>query len=192
MEATSFPTSFDVSTLNAVSNPRGFKMTDSATGGRFGSSVSGAGDVNRDGFADLIVGAIGENSYQGASYVVFGQAASFPANFNVSTLSAVSNPRGFKIIDSALHGDFGSSVSGAEDVNRDGFADLIVGAYGENSSNGASYVVFGGVIANGTSSSLNAASKPNNPYGFFSSSTLQATPEPLTEFNRSTRLRGGR
>ena len=36
-------------------------------------SVSGAGDINGDGVADLIIGAYGANSYAGASYVVFGK-----------------------------------------------------------------------------------------------------------------------
>ena len=127
--------------------------------------------------------------------MVFGQAASFPNSFDVSILSASSNPRGFKMTDSFASGfsiHFGYSVSGAGDVNADGFADLIAGAYGENSNKGASYVVFGSEMANGTTNSLSTQSKAKNHYGFFSSATSPAMPEPLTEFNRSTRLRGGR
>ena len=81
----------------------------------FGLSVSGAGDVNGDGFADLIVGAAndGNNGFSsGSARVLSGVDGSVLYNFDG---------------DSALD-QFGSAVSGAGDVNGDGFADLIVGA----------------------------------------------------------------
>ena len=110
-----------------------------------GRSVSGAGDVNGDGLADLIVGAPnadpGGDISAGESYVVFGKASSEPVDL------AALGAGGFRIdgIDSF---DFsGFSVSGAGDVNGDGLADLIVGAYGAarggDSLVGESYVVFG-------------------------------------------------
>ena len=44
-------------------------------GDRAGRSVSGAGDVNGDGFEDLIIGApAAGNQYEGASYIVFGSS----------------------------------------------------------------------------------------------------------------------
>ena len=96
---------------------------------RSGRSVASAGDVNGDGFADLIVGAKGAdphgNSASGASYVVFGQASGFAANIDLSSLDGTT---GFKLSGAAA-GDFsGVSVASAGDVNGDGFADLIVGA----------------------------------------------------------------
>jgi hypothetical protein len=110
-----------------------------------GRSVSGAGDVNGDGLADLIVGADGADpggdGYGGESYVVFGKAGSAPVEL------ANLGSGGFRIngIDAFEHS--GRSVSGAGDVNGDGLADLIVGAYGADAGGlfraGESYVVFG-------------------------------------------------
>ena len=104
-----------------------------------GTSVSGAGDVNGDGFADLIVGA--PNYGVGNSYVVFGRTDT--AAVDLSPLAP--NSGGF-IITGVSPGDRGgNSVSAAGDVNGDGLADLIVGASGIDSS----YVVFGKADAAG-------------------------------------------
>jgi hypothetical protein len=112
-----------------------------------GISVSGAGDVNGDGSADLIVGAIGGdpggNSAAGESYVVFGKATGTAVE-----LSAVAAGTGGFVMNGIDADDYsGVSVSGAGDVNGDGFADVIVGAsratLGGDSRAGKSYVVFG-------------------------------------------------
>ena len=100
----------------------------------FGVSVSGAGDVNGDGFADLIVGAATDfdnGSDSGSARVFSGVNGAVLYNFDG---------------DSA--GDrFGTSVSGAGDVNDDGFDDLIVGAPNDdnNGSRSGSARVFSGV-----------------------------------------------
>lgn len=108
-----------------------------AAGDAFGVSVASAGDVNRDGFADVIVGAY-ENDARGANagraYIYFGGPSM--------------DDKPDVVLTGEMPGDaFGYAVAGAGDVNRDGFADVIVGAY-ENSTRGAgagrAYVYYGG------------------------------------------------
>jgi hypothetical protein len=81
--------------------------------GRFGRAVAGAGDVNQDGIADLIVGAPGEQR----AYVFSGRDASL--------LFELVSPN-------QAPEEFGQSVAGAGDVNRDGVPDLLVGDRGDD------------------------------------------------------------
>ncbi|MEW5847328.1 MAG: FG-GAP-like repeat-containing protein [Myxococcota bacterium] len=78
---------------------------------RLGTALSGAGDVNGDGYADLVVGAPGEES--GRAYVQLGGATGVDA-------------RGWMLEGAPEELGFGMNVSGAGDVNADGFADVVV------------------------------------------------------------------
>jgi len=119
-----------------------------------GDSVSGAGDVNGDGIADLIVGApfAGPEGHEhvGETYVVFGSRQGFPAVLPLTSLFPAhggDGTHGFVVIGVDEHDHSGGSASGVGDVNGDGIDDLIVGASGADpggrDSAGESYVVFG-------------------------------------------------
>ena len=161
----------------------GFVIKGVDVGDRSGYSVSGAGDINGDGLDDLIIGARDADqngtTNSGASYLVFGKR-----DGNAIELSDVElGFDGFLINEVNLGDQSGHSVSGAGDVNGDGFDDLIVGAIGtdsnSNSNSGASYLIFGGlgvsnsaIVYDGTSDTLTGDSTGNQLIGGASDDTL--------------------
>jgi Ca2+-binding RTX toxin-like protein len=124
----------------------GFKIVGDAAGDA-AATIAGAGDVNNDGFDDIIVGAPGAASgagaNSGAAYVIFGKAS----GFGTIDLGALAAADGFKIQGHGPNDILGSSVASAGDINNDGFDDIVVGA-----PNGAgnAYVIFGKASGFGT------------------------------------------
>jgi len=132
--------------LSSLDGANGFVMNGIDINDSSGRSVSTAGDVNGDGFDDLVVGAkeaAPNGSSSGESYVVFGSGLSFPASLDLSSLDGTN---GFVINGISDNDLSGYSVSVAGDVNGDGFDDFVIGARGaapNGNNSGASYVVFG-------------------------------------------------
>ncbi|MEO8376463.1 MAG: VCBS repeat-containing protein [Candidatus Sumerlaeota bacterium] len=141
----------------------GFRIAGDDSGDHAGVSVSGLGDFNADGLADIILGAdeAAPNGHAaaGESYVVFGKAT----NTIVSLASLGAG--GIRADGFSNGGLSGHSVSGTGDVNGDGLPDLMIGAYKADTSGrndpGQSYIVFNSLTAP-ESSTYRAMSKTGN------------------------------
>ena len=69
----------------SLNDNEGFRIQGIDAGDAFGYSVSSAGDINKDGYADIIVGAPHAASKKGESYVIFG--GDFTGNSTISGAS---------------------------------------------------------------------------------------------------------
>lgn len=131
--------------LRLGTTPSVIVYTGDNAGDLAGYGVAGVGDVNGDGFGDLLVGApfndiAGANA--GAIYVVLGSATLTSTNLGT-----------FPIMIGEVAGDeAGRNVAPAGDVNGDGFQDMLVGVPNQDATGanaGAVYLVLGsGTISN--------------------------------------------
>jgi hypothetical protein len=116
--------------------------------GHSGASLS-SGDINGDGYADVIIGAPYANpadrTWAGETYVIFGSNAAPPITVDLYSVSA----------DMTIYGDDAEDRSSASvssgDINGDGYADVIIGASGADPASGIeageTYVILGSGIA---------------------------------------------
>ncbi len=112
------------------------QLTGAAASDQTGWAVTLHGDFDNDGYDDLATSAIGANSSAGAVYVFSG-----PLTGTVSVSSANATLTGAVTSDQA-----GRSIANGSDLNGDGFADLIIGAYGNDTGGnnaGAVYAMHG-------------------------------------------------
>jgi UDP-3-O-[3-hydroxymyristoyl] glucosamine N-acyltransferase len=104
------------------------------SGTSFGASVAGVGDVNADGYGDVVIGAplrdqvFGDN---GDIFLYLGSSQSLATTATGSFTQFQSNGR------------FGSAVAGAGDVNGDGYADVLVGSTQWDTTQGRAWLFFG-------------------------------------------------
>lgn len=159
---TAFPATLELATLNGSN---GFQFRGQNAFDYTGRAVSSAGDINGDGFGDILIGApeaSPNGARSGKAYVVLGRSSGFPA---LLTPAALTGANGF-VINGALTGDYaGSSVASAGDVNGDGFDDMMIGAEradpGGRNQAGRAYVVFGKAAAFGPQFELSSLNGTN-------------------------------
>lgn len=135
-----WPPAIDLDKLNGSN---GFVIDGINSDDYSGWSVSGIGDVNGDGIADILIGAPNANNGRGQSYVIFGSKKLWPATIELSDLNGTNGFAVNGIVGGDPYSESGYSVSGAGDVNGDGIPDILIGAPGVIFSTGQSYIIFG-------------------------------------------------
>ena len=126
-----------VSLLTAIASAQGdlrFSLTSANPQSALGTGVSTVGDIDGDGCADVVVGAPGDQGFDGVVRVVSGRSG--------AVIYTRSGPGSL--------GEFGYAVSAAGDLNLDGYPDVIVGSLNETNTlsfQGAARVISGEWIA---------------------------------------------
>jgi hypothetical protein len=103
------------------------------SGSHFGYALASGGDLNGDGYADLVVGAPNAEGARGQVFVYLGSSEG-PDPLPETTLVGLNAGGGY----------FGYAVSGFGDGNGDGYADLAVGAFGVDGRRGRVLAYLGG------------------------------------------------
>ncbi|MGF1591403.1 MAG: integrin alpha, partial [Pleurocapsa sp.] len=140
----SFDPSFDLTSLDGNN---GFTIPGIGEYNWLGEALASGGDLNGDGFDDLVIGAVSagktvsenDTEYsqeQGEVYVIFGTEAGFDTSFDLTSLNG---DNGFTIPGINKNDRLGNLIDLAGDINGDGFDDLVV----SGESNGKAYVIFG-------------------------------------------------
>lgn len=109
-------------------------------------SFYSAGDFNKDGFADIILGSSYAYQLAGQSYLFYGSDTVYNQSI---VLSQITKSQGFSIIGSGRSNDYysgdqsGFAVAGGFDFNNDGYSDIAIGAPQVSSMFGAVYIIYG-------------------------------------------------
>lgn len=133
------------------------RLEPNQTAARFGSAVSGAGDINGDGFDDIVVGAYGYNltcpsCNDGAIMIYYGGngGVGSPTPLGIGPAGQPLNPAWtqiFNTVGTVGNKHVGWAVSGAGDVNGDGYSDIIIGDWrddiGGPANEGTAFVFHG-------------------------------------------------
>lgn len=125
-----FASSLDLSGLDGST---GFTIQGSDTYDYSGHTVSDIGDINGDGFDDVIIASY----YTGKNHVIFGKDEAFTSPMS---LADIDGTNGF-VIEST--NSAGNAVGRSGDFNGDGAPDILIGNRLANSSTGEAYVVYG-------------------------------------------------
>jgi len=116
--------------------------------------VSIGGDINDDGYDDMIISAPYADNYKGIIYVIYGDAATRGADIDLSNASTYN---GFRILGANI---YDSAVS-VGDINDDEYVDMIISAPWTDNYKGIIYVIYGDAFTRGADTDLSNASTYN-------------------------------
>ncbi len=159
-----FDADFDLTSLDGEN---GFAIAGIDIDDNLGDAVSNAGDLDGDGFDDLIISApsaeesiklgseqsdsqsqlgvaegYSDRQIQGEVYVIFGTETGFDANFDLTSLNGENGLTITSVDESgSFESGFAKAINSAGDLDGDGFDDLIISSLGDGAN--AGYVVFG-------------------------------------------------
>jgi len=128
--------SIDISTYETP----GYAFIGETEGDSLGIYISGVGDVNNDGYDDIIIGAPGAENQAGKAYLILGRSDILWTEFDLSQVNA-------SFIGENAWDWAGRWVSGVGDVNGDGYEDFAISAmYNDEGGTdaGQTYLFFGG------------------------------------------------
>ena len=136
-----------------------FTLTATAQGERFGTAVSNSGDVNGDGFADLLVGAGYFRAGVAGEVTQSGRAALYLGGASIGASPAV------QLSAPEVGGGFGRTLGIVGDVNGDGYADWVVAAPALDRLTGRAWLYFGGATPDGTPDLTLNFAMPSDAFG---------------------------
>lgn len=140
----------------ALAAPAPLISAPAASGSHTGASVANAGDVNGDGYSDVLVGAPDASNGQadeGLVYLYYGAPGGLSATPDL-------------VLEMNIAGaHFGTSVRSAGDVNGDGYADVIVGAP-DSGPSGRAYIFMGGPTGLSSLPALTLTGTPGSQFGY--------------------------
>ncbi len=116
----------------------------------FGQAVSAAGDVNDDGYNDVVIGAPGSGSSAGQGSVYYGSASGLSSSA-VTDVAGVGTER------------LGTGVAGGWDIDGDGYDDVVLGT--RVASGGSAYVVEGSASGIGTAVTTSVSDSTASYFG---------------------------
>jgi glycosylphosphatidylinositol phospholipase D len=128
------------SDIDVTQPPAGWVKFTGVGGDSVGDPIDGVGDVNQDGYPDMVIGAGAGAGTLGVTYVVFGAESLTDLSLGALTAQQGATLTG----EDAM--DFAGSCAGIGDVNRDGIGDIGVGATNaepNGTQSGSAYVVYG-------------------------------------------------